>query len=379
MNFAISAAIDIYSIVLLVFIYIHAIRSSDRDSIHQRLYIRMLKFSLLALAIDIFSRCDGNPGTVFSTLNYWGNFFIFLLGPMLPSIWLAYADYQIFQDEDKLKRLRLPLVMVNAVNIVITILSQFFGWYYTIDSGNVYHRGELFWLSPSIIMLLIAASFYLVIANHKIIEREYYYPLFFFPIPPLIGFILQSAFYSISLMYVGLTISLIVAYIHIQNYSVYTDFLTGAYNRKKLETYMRGKIKGSTENSTFSAILVDIDNFKSINDSFGHDEGDSALETTVMLIKSCIRSSDMIARFGGDEFYVILNISDQRGLDATVQRILKCLVVYNQQGVKPYQLNLSLGYAVYDYAAHLSVEAFQKQIDQLMYENKRTNKAFASV
>lgn len=377
MNFAISAAIDLYSILLLISICIYAVNSGDRESLHQKLYIRMLALSLLILAADIFSRCDGHPGTVFSVLNAGGNFLIFLLGPLLPSVWLGYVHYAIFRGGKKKKRLRGALLLINAANMMITVLSQFFGWYYTIDAENVYHRGRLFWISPSIVLLLVAASLILVVMHHKAVEREYGYPLFWFPIPPAIGFFLQAAFYGVPFTYIGLTISFVVAYIHIQSYSVYTDFLTGAYNRKKLDAHMKRKIRNSTENDTFSAILVDIDNFKSINDTYGHGEGDSALETTVMLIKSCIRSSDLVARFGGDEFCVILDISDPGGLKATVQRILKCLILYNQQGIKPYRLSLSLGYAVYDYHSHLSVEAFQKQIDQRMYENKRANKELA--
>ncbi|MDR3643645.1 MAG: GGDEF domain-containing protein, partial [Clostridia bacterium] len=165
-----------------------------------------------------------------------------------------------------------------------------------------------------------------------------------------------------------------IVFINIQNRSLNTDYLTGAYNRKKLETYMKEKINTCTEGRTFSAILIDFNDFKSINDTFGHNTGDHVLESSVTLLKSCLRTSDFIARFGGDEFYIILDVSNKDDLEATVCRINSCIEKYNKQSNNPYQLNFSMGYAVYDYHSHMSVENFQRYIDDLMYENKRALK-----
>lgn len=137
---------------------------------------------------------------------------------------------------------------------------------------------------------------------------------------------------------------------------------------------MKEKISTSTDNKTFSAILLDLNNFKTINDTFGHDMGDYVLETSVKLLKSCLRSIDFIARFGGDEFYIILDVSNSDDLEATVCRINGCIEKYNERGAMPFKLGFSMGYAVYDYQSCMKVEEFQKQIDILMYENKRANK-----
>jgi len=192
--------------------------------------------------------------------------------------------------------------------------------------------------------------------------------LVFFAVPPFVCIILQILIYEIPFMLNGLSLSLLIVFFTIQNRRMDTDFLTGAYNRKSLEAYMRKKINASTENSTFSAILVDLNDFKAINDNFGHDMGDEALETSVRLLKSCIRHNDFIARFGGDEFYIILDVSDLFALDATVFRINRCLEKYNKSAARPFTLGFSMGYAVYDYRSKMKVEEFQKKIDMMMYE-----------
>src|SRR5690606_18825477 len=121
-------------------------------------------------------------------------------------------------------------------------------------------------------------------------------------------------------------------------------------------------------------ILIDINNFKYINDTYGHDTGDNALVTAAKLLKSCLRTSDFIARYGGDEFCIVLDISSKSDLEALVCRIKNCLEKHNKSGSYSYQLEFSMGYAVYDYQSHKTAAEFLKQIDTLMYEDKQAYK-----
>ncbi|NLM09823.1 MAG: diguanylate cyclase [Clostridiaceae bacterium] len=83
-----------------------------------------------------------------------------------------------------------------------------------------------------------------------------------------------------------MVLSLLVVFLKIQNYSMHTDYLTGVNNRKKLDAYLKERVSLSTEGKGFSAVLIDINSFKYINDTFGHDIGDNALETAAKLLKS---------------------------------------------------------------------------------------------
>jgi diguanylate cyclase (GGDEF)-like protein len=172
----------------------------------------------------------------------------------------------------------------------------------------------------------------------------------------------------------SVVLSLFIVFLNIQNRSIFTDYLTGANNRKKLDIYIRDKINASTEKKTFSAILIDLDNFKSINDTFGHDAGDNALQEFVKLLRTCLRSNDFIARFGGDEFYIVLDISDPAALEDIISRIYACVEKYNECCSQPYKIDFSIGYAVYDWHSHLKTDEFQKLIDVLLYKNKQGTK-----
>ncbi len=374
MNLINNIIINVYSIGILVIIYIFSLRNDEEKSLQNKLYNGILLITILMLAVDILSRFDGKPHTIYPIINQIGNFVIFLLNPVVASLWLLYVYDQIFQTEKIPRKVRYPLYAVNAVNIVLLILTQFRGWYYYIDSDNIYHRGPMFLFAASISTVLVIAAFLLIVINREKINKKHYFSLLFFAVPPCLGLFFQLIFYGISIVLNGIVLSLLIVSLNIQNYNIYTDYLTGVNNRKKLEIYMRQKISTSTEEKTFSAIMLDLNNFKVINDTYGHDVGDNALQITAKLLGSCLRSNDFIARFGGDEFCIVLDISDQAKLEEVVSRIKNCIDKYKQTVDQPYKLSISMGYAVYDYRSFMSMEEFQKQIDKLMYDDKQANK-----
>lgn len=374
MNFSSNLILNIYSVAILTIIFIHALSSTEKILLQQKFFILMLLITVLMLITDTISRFDGNPGTPYAALNQIGNFLIFTLSPILPSFWLLYAHYQVNDEEGKIRPWLHLLPIINALNAIMVILSQFFGWYYAIDADNIYHRGPLYWLPVFITAFLAVSAFVLIIANRKKIDRKNFISLALFPIPPLVCCVLQVSFYGTSLMLNGVALSLLIVFITIQNQRMNTDYLTGAYNRKGLEIFIRQKMNTISDNKTFSAILLDLDNFKSINDAFGHSTGDHVLVTSVKLLKDCLKPDDFIARLGGDEFYIILNISSMDELKAAAHKIKQCFENYSEKSIEPFKLGVSMGYAVYHHQLHMNAAEFQKQVDLLMYEDKRAKK-----
>ncbi len=203
----------------------------------------------------------------------------------------------------------------------MVVLSQFYGWYYYIDSNNIYHRGPLFLLAGSFTVVLILIALIIIIANPRKIKKKHFFSLMFFCVPPLMCIILQVFFYGVSLMLNSVVLSQLVIFINIQNRDIYIDYLTGVNNRKMLDLHLMNKISASTGEKTFSAIMIDLDNFKNINDNYGHDEGDRALQNISTILKNCISSNDFIARYGGDEFCIVLETSDRANLEEIICRV----------------------------------------------------------
>lgn len=374
MDFKGIVAINLYSIIILSIVYIYTIKNMDKQSLQNKVYSWLLRVGILLLVIEVLSRFDGNPDSIYLYINHLGNFLLFLLNPTLPILWFVYVHCNIYHVEDKTKKLFVPLILLFFTNAVLVILSQFYGWFYYIDKANIYHRGDYYLASASISIALIIMSFVLMLKNRTNIEKSLFLPLMIFGLIPTIAIIFQIIFYGLSLMLSGVSISLLVAFINIQIKNMYTDYLTGVCNRNKLEIILKEKIESSSKGKSFSALMIDLNNFKSINDTYGHDVGDNALKVTAKLLSSCLRANDYVSRFGGDEFYVVVDICDEERLKALISRIKNCFKSYNYDSGLPYKLSFSMGYAIYDYNSHMTVEEFQKQLDELLYENKRAIK-----
>jgi len=370
MNIVGNIIINFYSVAVLLIVYIQYVKKQEKEFLQYKIYVMMLKMTIFLLVIDIFARFDGSPNTMYVYINHISNFVGYSLNLVLASLWIVYVHDQVLQEEKNTKRLIFSLILLNIINFISVICSQFFGWFYSIDAENIYHRRQLFFIPVSFVIILIVISLMILVKNKKKIEKKNYGSLIFFTIPPLAGVLLQAIFYGYSLMLNCLALSMLIVFVNIQNRSMYTDYLTGVNNRKKLDIYLREKINSSIENKTFSAIMIDVNDFKSINDTFGHDAGDDALKIFVKLLDSCVEEDDFIARFGGDEFCIILNTSDQTILEETVYRIKSCFNKYNQSIKHSYKLEISIGSAIYDYASLMEMEDFQKKLDVLMYQNK---------
>ncbi|NLB42299.1 MAG: diguanylate cyclase [Clostridiales bacterium] len=373
MNITSVIIVNVYSILILTIIYYHSIKYNGNQSLVQKLYHMIVLTTALMLLLDIFSRLDGNYNTLYPALNQFGHFMVFLLSPAIPSIWLLFVYYYVF-PEVKNRWLIYILLAVNSIHVGLLIFSMPHKWFYYIDSFNIYHRGPLYIYSASTSVVLLLIAYIFVFVNNKRINKRQYYSLLLFPMPPFICIVLQLIFYGVSIILNSMVISILIVYLNVQNHSMYIDYLTDVYNRKKLEIYLKDKISASTINKSFSAIMIDVNDFKSINDTFGHYTGDEALQLTAKLLRSCLRSNDFIARFGGDEFIIILDSSDSNYLESIVDRINNCLKQHNESGNRPYRLGLSIGYTVYDCNSQMKAESLLHQIDSLMYENKRLSK-----
>lgn len=150
------------------------------------------------------------------------------------------------------------------------------------------------------------------------------------------------------------------------------DDLTGLYNRRGFLTLATQQLKQARRGHRELLLLfVDMDDFKEINDTLGHAEGDAALRLTAGILRRTFRDSDIIARMGGDEF-VVLATDISHGTDALIiDRLRAELRQVNEQGGAPYRLSFSVGAAHFDPYNPPSMEELLATADAMLYEQKR--------
>ena len=153
------------------------------------------------------------------------------------------------------------------------------------------------------------------------------------------------------------------------------DSLTGCNNRGYGLELLDRQIKLSHRSkSPLLLAFLDIDRFKSINDNFGHDEGDKVLKEVAELFKSTLREIDIICRMGGDEFLLIFPDSSLKEAPLIKERLNKDLTKLNQTLKKPYKIELSVGLSCYDPANPQPMDELIRIADKNMYEDKKNKK-----
>lgn len=153
------------------------------------------------------------------------------------------------------------------------------------------------------------------------------------------------------------------------------DSLTGLPNRTHLYTRLTDAIQAAkNENHLVAVLYLDIDGFKNINDTFGHQQGDQFLIEIGEKLKSTIRSSDLVARVGGDEFIIFLNhILDPQSAQQVAEKIIDKLAEPTEIDGQPVVITTSLGISLYPQNGE-EVELLIKKADQAMYQIKNKMK-----
>jgi len=153
------------------------------------------------------------------------------------------------------------------------------------------------------------------------------------------------------------------------------DELTGLNNRRGFMTLAEQQVKIANRNKTaLTLVYFDLDNFKTINDTLGHAEGDRVLVLAADILRVTFRQSDILGRMGGDEFVALITDDDDFGQKSVSERLEENLKNFNSQSELNYELSTSIGIAVRRPEAPCSLNELLAQSDMAMFEDKTRKK-----
>ncbi len=367
---------SLLSLLILILIYLNSFGHLEYVFTDFKLYIQLVQTNIILLVLDLSGwAVNGLPGYAPFLGNLMFNLMLYMFAPVAAILWILYVNFQVYHDEDRIKKINYLLLVIFLINAALSVISLHTGWYFNVDEYNQYHRGDYYWVHVAICFGLLIFSAIFILFNGKLIKRTHFYSMLLFVWLPMVGAAIQALYYGYSLAWIGMMLSLLIIYWNIQLHGMNTDYLTGIFNRRQLDNYIKDKIRNSTEAKSFSAILIDVNEFKHINDKFGHDVGDDALKISADIVRKSVRRDDFVARYGGDEFFVILDINNRELLERAVARIRSNVEKFNLEGQKPYKLSFSIGYDLYDWKSSMKSSDFMKHVDTIMYTDKKARSA----
>lgn len=159
------------------------------------------------------------------------------------------------------------------------------------------------------------------------------------------------------------------------------DPLTGLANRKSFDEYSQKLRKlAIREKKSISVAFIDLDNFKSVNDKYGHQFGDKVICKVARLLNKHIRESDILARFGGDEFVLCLyDIGDLAQLNKLLNNLIQQISSVNEIQGNSFNIGASIGAIITNKAETIDLVEIIELTDRLMYKAKRSGKGVAVI
>lgn len=295
-------------------------------------------------------------------VNIISNVIGFALTPVIPLVITFIFDRRILKTH---RYLLLP----TLVNLAAAVLSSLFRIIFYVDAVNEYHRGDFFILFIAVYII----NFILLVISTLDVGRKYNYPI----MKKLLGISLFTIFgTSIQLIepraYTSwhcVTLALFLYFLLLSEFDASFDTLTSLYNRAAFDKAAKDMIR----TKPFSVIILDINDFKNVNDTYGHDFGDKVIQHVAAVIRDSFTKPYTCYRFGGDEFSVLSTETDKEKIELHIRKMTDKLKEMRENDILiP---SVSYGFSVFHGGDHLDFNKVLKEADDQMYHYKKDHKA----
>lgn len=340
-------------------------RFKEKDKENHIIAILLILTTISCIVDPIAYLTDGNDGFFCRIIVYATNSWYYLASFVGTAIWVAFMEYHIKGYISKRHAYILGILTILATLTVI--INLFVPILFSVDKNNVYQRQAYalyFWIAA---FCLVVDCVVLYFVLKKKSEDINLFPIFIYCIPISIGAIIQSFHYGISLAWPCAAISMAGVLGSLQNDMIFKDKLTGLYNRYYLDNI--NKHLKESKNAVVAIMMIDINDFKAINDNYGHLVGDKALVETVQILLENVNAAGTVVRYAGDEFIIIFKAKDKWQGVMKSQSLQEDFDKFNKTSGNPYELSVSIGCGIFD-LRKTSIEEALEHVDADMYADK---------
>lgn len=366
MDFFSTIDINILVCIFLTVVLYLVSTNNSKANYKNRIYIYMVIISLMLLLIEITSIVIIEKKiSNLALFNKIINIISFGFSPLLAYLGVLHEDIELKKN----KKIMIPLL----INIIICMLNFKYDLVFSLTPNNEYKRSFLF------IMPTIVGSFYFIVffrilfRKRKEYRRNNLKVLVLILSIPMIGLVIQILYSQYVILWSSAGMALIIFYLFNRENEFKYDSLTGAYNRYALEVYASNKL---FKNKNITLIYIDVNDFKKINDTYGHNEGDLVLKRLVKVLYDSIDIKDIIVRIGGDEFMIITKLCKEEEVCNLVKQINRNISLSTELNFKEYTVTISCGYKTFDLTndRNRNIDRLINRVDGLMYAEKKSSK-----
>ena len=363
LSFSVLTA-DIISILLIGTLHLANRQKAEYDRDMRLLHQMMVTIGIANISDSCVYYLAGSSNIVIKVLVFLSGSGLFLGNVMIGYLWAKFIMVHMNIPFSDIRRNIYRTI--GLISIVLLVINIFYPLVFSVSDGR-YQRGFAY------IIFLIFAAFYILDSLYLYVKRVKkngslkLFPVHIFLIPVTSGVVIQAFFAEIAITWTSIAISVAGIMTALKNEIIFTDCLTGLYNRVYLE--FLHKRACNKKDCWVSGIMIDLNGFKQINDNYGHAEGDLALCIVADLLRKSFSEYGVVTRYAGDEFVIILNTTDDQLIQKIIKSAKKNFVTENEKNDKPYQLSASMGYAITN-LSNETIDDFMNRIDEQMYQDK---------
>lgn len=370
---ALFCEIDLLCLLLLGYL---SISTRGYQQAQRRLYSGFLICVMVCcISNEIYAFTEGHFIPGWDWLGYVNNMAFFLSALMGNCCWFVLSEHNldgwVVQRRSHFALSMIPLVVITLLTLTTPIHHRVF----YIEDGH-YYRGD--WYLALVIIPVLLILWSAVRAGIRATRKEYYANRkMYLLLAAYTGTLLLGELIQVlgkgklpGLSVSGTALAFVVHEVTMRQ-QITQDALTQINNRGALEQHLHNRLHGA---EPFYLIMLDLDRFKAINDTYGHAEGDRALQLLAQVLKQEAHAGWFVGRYGGDEFIMVTAAEEEEQVRAFILTFRAALRAAAEEKKLPYALEASMGYARRGPEAD-TIPDLLKAADSALYQDKHQRKA----
>ncbi len=357
--------LNIFAIIILLSLLVVIYISRDTINIKSKIFTIMIYSTIFMNVCEILSwKFDTLPGASNYFFNFLFNFLFTGLATVVVGLWGYYIDYIVYSNEEKHKN-RWHYFLPTIIMGVLSVLNIFYPILFKISADNVYSRLPMIWSSIILTVIIYIFVLLFVIKKASKSNKSVILGVLIFLALPIIASVGQLLYIGLHIIWPTTAVALLITYLIFETTDNARDYLTGLFTRERAEDQISRYI---LKNKNFSVIMIDIDDFKQLNDTYGHHRGDQVLIEVAKILKEIFDKHSLVSRFGGDEFLIVSNLDDNEALDIQRNRINYLIKKSDIEYFR--DIKLSFGTTICVDTTKCDADKIIIQADNNMYKNK---------